>query len=142
MRAGRWTLATGWLGVVLVGCSHGVGAADLMDGSPIAERFRQLNRGSVWRKVDEVRLDFRTYHPGGIDFDGRWIWVPVAEYRAESRSVVYRVDPRSLEAVNVFGFADHLGALVYDGPRRALVGVSWGSRRYYRWELREGGNDR
>ena len=191
MRAGRLTLATGWLGVVLLGCSHGVALADLTEGSLIAERFRQLNRGSVWRKVDEIRLDFRThhpqgmtivgdrlflssvevldrgagrgvghlfevdfqgkllrqlqlgegamYHPGGIDFDGRWIWVPVAEYRPESRSVVYRVDPRSMEAVKVFGFADHLGALVYDGPRRALVGVSWGSRWFYRWELREAG---
>ncbi|MCL4177176.1 MAG: hypothetical protein KJ072_05465 [Verrucomicrobia bacterium] len=44
---------------------------------------------------------------------------------------MYRVDPRSMEAVSVFAFADHLGALVYDGPRRALVGVSWGSRRFY-----------
>ena len=26
------------------------------------------------------------YHPGGIDFDGKNIWVPVAEYRPNSRS--------------------------------------------------------
>src|SRR5262250_1453505 len=36
------------------------------------------------------------YHPGGIDFDGASIWVPVAEYRPDSRSIVYRVDPARL----------------------------------------------
>ena len=25
------------------------------------------------------------YHPGGIDFDGTSLWVPVAEYRPDSR---------------------------------------------------------
>jgi Family of unknown function (DUF6454) len=31
------------------------------------------------------------YHPGGIDYDGRYIWVPVAEYRPNSRAIIYRV---------------------------------------------------
>jgi hypothetical protein len=53
--------------------------------------------------------------------------------------VVYRVDPESLEVERVFEFGDHLGALVCDAARRGLVGVSWGSRRYYRWDLREDG---
>ena len=37
------------------------------------------------------------YHPGGIDFDGTSIWVPVAEYRPDSRSIIYRVDPEDDE---------------------------------------------
>jgi hypothetical protein len=78
------------------------------------------------------------YHPGGIDYDGERLWVSVAEYRPDSSSVVYRVDPGSMEAERVFGFGDHLGALVCDRERRLLVGVSWGSRRWYRWELEEG----
>ena len=46
------------------------------------------------RLVADVVLGEGTmYHPGGIDFDGRDIWVPVAEYRPNSRSIVYRVDP-------------------------------------------------
>ncbi len=28
------------------------------------------------------------YHPGGIDYDGKDIWVPVAEYRPNSRSII------------------------------------------------------
>ncbi len=79
------------------------------------------------------------YHPGGIDFDGTHIWVPVAEYRPDSRSIVYRVDPRTLKATEVFRFADHLGAIVSDVERRALHAVSWGSRRFYRWPLDDTG---
>lgn len=75
------------------------------------------------------------YHPGGIDFDGQHLWVPVAEYRPDSRSFVYRVDPESLVADRVFEMDDHIGALVCSTEDRVLVGVSWGSRRFYRWDL-------
>ena len=75
------------------------------------------------------------YHPGGIDYDGASIWVPVAEYRPNSRAIVYRVDPTSMKAVEVFRFADHIGAIVHDTDDDALYGVSWGSRRFYRWPL-------
>ena len=33
------------------------------------------------------------YHPGGMDYDGKSIWVPAAEYRPNSRAIIYRVDP-------------------------------------------------
>jgi hypothetical protein len=75
------------------------------------------------------------YHPGGIDYDGRSIWVPVAEYRPDSRSIVYRVDPATMKATEVFRFGDHIGAIVHDTDDRTLHGVSWGSRRFYRWTL-------
>ncbi len=42
------------------------------------------------------------YHPGGIDYDGTNIWVPVAEYRPDSRSIIYRVDPARMHATEVF----------------------------------------
>jgi hypothetical protein len=75
------------------------------------------------------------YHPGGLDYDGRHIWVAVAEYRPNSQSIVYRIDPQTMTASEVFRFADHLGALVHDTETRALHGVSWGSRVFYRWPL-------
>ena len=75
------------------------------------------------------------YHPGGIDFDGTSIWVPVAEYRPNSRSIVYRVDPSAMKATEVFRVADHIGAVVPDTSDRTLHGVSWGSRKFYRWAL-------
>lgn len=75
------------------------------------------------------------YHPGGIDYDGRYIWVPVAEYRPNSRAIVYRVDPAAMKATEALRFPDHIGAIVHDTDAGALHGVSWGSRRFYRWPL-------
>ena len=75
------------------------------------------------------------YHPGGLDYDGRDIWVPVAEYRPNSRSIVYRVNPDTMKATEILRFNDHLGALVHDTDDNTLHGVSWGSRRFYRWAL-------
>jgi Family of unknown function (DUF6454) len=54
------------------------------------------------------------YHPGGIDFDGRWLWVPVAEYRPDSNAIVHRVDPGSLAVEEAFRVRDHIGGVVRD----------------------------
>ena len=90
--------------------------------------------------IADLRLGEGTiYHPGGIDFDGKQIWVPVAEYRPNSRSIVYRVDPETMKATVAFRFADHIGAIVHDTDDHTLHGVSWGSRRFYRWTLGNGG---
>ena len=75
------------------------------------------------------------YHPGGIDYDGRHLWVPVAEYRPNSRAIVYRVDPQAMKATEVFRFGDHVGGIVHNTDDGTLHGVSWGSRRLYKWTL-------
>lgn len=86
--------------------------------------------------VGQVKLGEDTiYHPGGIDYDGRWLWVPVAEYRPNSKSIIYRVDPETLEATEVFRFPDHIGGIVRDKEAGTLHGVSWGSRRFYTWRM-------
>jgi len=88
------------------------------------------------RLVADVVLGEGTmYHPGGIDFDGRDIWVPVAEYRPNSRSIVYRVDPATRKAVEVFHFRDNLGGVACNTDDHALHAVSWGSRWIYRFAL-------
>ena len=88
------------------------------------------------RLVADVVLGEGTmYHPGGLDFDGRDIWVPVAEYRPDSRSIVYRVDPTTRRAAEVFRFADHMGGVACDTDGHALHAVSWGSRWIYRFAL-------
>jgi len=79
------------------------------------------------------------YHPGGIDYDGTSIWVPVAEYRPNSRSIVYRVDPATMKATEVFRYGDHVGGIVHNTDDRTLHGVSWGSRRFYRFTLDDQG---
>ena len=59
----------------------------------------------------------------------------VAEYRPNSRSIIYRVDPATMQATEVFRYGDHIGGIVHNTDERTLHGVSWGSRRFYRWTL-------
>ena len=80
------------------------------------------------------------YHPGGLDFDGRNVWVPVAQYRPDSSAIIYRVDSRTLAVHEPFRVGDHIGGIVLDRVTGALVGNTWGSRRFYEWTSR--GNER
>lgn len=89
--------------------------------------------------ADLVLGEQSIYHPGGIDYDGRHLWVPVSEYRPNSRSIVYRIDPHTMKASEVLRVADHIGAIVHDTDDDSLHGVSWGSRRLYRWRLDRAG---
>jgi len=81
------------------------------------------------------------YHPGGIDYDGEYVWVSVAEYRPDSHAIIYRIDPDSLEIEEIIRFDDHLGAVARNAATGDLIGVSWGSRRLYRWPEQAGSYD-
>lgn len=84
--------------------------------------------------LDKVELtNGNTYHPGGIDFDGEYIWVPVAEYRPNSESDIYRIDPATMHATLAFHVSDHVGTIIHNPERGTFHGSSWGSRRVYRW---------
>src|SRR5688500_1532570 len=102
--------------------------------------FRMNARGEL---LGRAKLgEGATYHPGGLDFDGRHLWVPVAEYRPGRPSIVYRVDPATLTPVEALRFGDHIGAVTRDLRAGTLVGLSWGGRKIYRWRLDAGGRVR
>lgn len=102
-------------------------------GAGIGHLFKFDQQGN--KLADLVLGEGTLYHPGGIDFDGRFIWVSVAEYRPNSHSIIYRVDPTTMKATAVLRFADHLGGIVHNSVSHTLHGVSWGSRFFYRWTL-------
>ena len=110
-------------------------------GSGVGHLFKiDLRPGRAGTLLASARLgDGAIYHPGGIDFDGRSLWVPVAEYRPDSRAVIYTVDPETLKAIAVAEVGDHIGGVVRDTDAGTLHGVSWGSRRFYRWPMRADG---
>ncbi|WP_426956218.1 DUF6454 family protein [Muricoccus radiodurans] len=106
------------------------------------DRSAGRGRGHLFEVDAEGRLlrdlvlgEGDSYHPGGLDYDGRHLWVPAAEYRPNSRSIIYRVDPTNMRAEEVFRFGDHIGGLVMDRASNTLHGVSWGSRRFYAWPV-------
>jgi hypothetical protein len=110
-----------------------VGGYDRDTGEGTGHLFKFDRAGTLI--ADLVLGEGTIYHPGGIDYDGKHIWVPVAEYRPNSRSIVYRVDPETMKATEMFRFADHIGGIVRNTDDNTLHGVSWGSRRFYRWTL-------
>jgi hypothetical protein len=125
-------------GMVKVGDTLFVSSVEVRDaGEGAGHLFKIDMAGNL---LADLKLGEGTiYHPGGLDYDGRSVWVPVAEYRPNSRSIVFRVDPDSMKATEVFRFADHIGAIVHNTDDGTLHGVSWGSRRFYRWPLGEDG---
>jgi uncharacterized protein DUF6454 len=90
------------------------------------------SRGNL---VERVPIgDRRRYHPGGMDFDGMALWIPCAEYRPDSTTSVYRMEPGGAPE-RAFDVDDHVGALARCGFWGDIVGWSWGSRRFYRWSV-------
>lgn len=102
-------------------------------GEGVGHLFKIDRQGNLI--ADLVLGEGPMYHPGGIDYDGRHIWVPVSEYRPNSRSIIYRVDPGTMKAEEVFRYGDSIGGIVHDTDDHTLHGNSWGSRRFYRWTL-------
>lgn len=110
-----------------------VDGMDRTPGKGVGHLFVMDRSGRLLR---DIRLgEGDNYHPGGLDFDGRNIWVSVAQYRPDSSALVYRVDTRTLRPKRMFEVDDHIGGLVYDKATERLVGNSWGSRRFYEWTL-------
>ncbi len=80
------------------------------------------------------------FHPSGIDFDGQYIWIAAAEYRPDSHAIIYRCDPLKMQLQEIFQWPDHIGAITRNKDTNTLHGISWGSRKWYRWELDHSSN--
>ena len=106
-------------------------------GEGVGHLFKVSSAGALVH--DLVIGEGTMYHPSGLDFDGTHIWVAAAEYRPDSRSIVYRVDPATMKATEMFRFDDHLGGLVKNRDDNTLHAVSWGSRWFYHWTLDQAG---
>jgi hypothetical protein len=102
-------------------------------GAGTGHLFKFAQDGSLLH--DLILGEGTMYHPGGIDFDGEFIWVSVAEYRPNSQSIIYKIDPETMRAIEVFRFSDHLGGILKDPESDTLYGISWGSRKFYQWAI-------
>jgi hypothetical protein len=109
------------------------GGYDRTPGKGIGHLFVTDKQGNLQRDIILGEGDM--YHPGGLDFDGRDVWVPVAQYRPDSSAIIYRVDATSLAVHEAFRVDDHIGGIVRDATTGHLVGNNWGSRRFYEWTV-------
>ncbi len=113
------------------------GGYDRDTGEGRGHLFKVDSKGNLLEDV--ILGEGSIYHPGGIDFDGKTIFVPVAEYRPNSASIIYKVDPETMKPQEVFRYKDHLGGIIHDTEKKTLNAVSWGSRRFYAFTLNDAG---
>jgi len=108
------------------------GGYDRTPGKGVGHLFVMDRQGHLQKDIHLGEGDM--YHPGGIDVDGKNVWVPVAQYRPNSSAIIYRVDADSLAVHKQFTVQDHIGGIVMDPTTHHLVGNTWGSRRFYAWQ--------
>lgn len=87
--------------------------------------------GKLLRRLELT--DGAKYHPGGISISGGSIWVPVAELKPKSSSVLVEIDADSLRIRRKIHVADHLGCVAASG--RNLVAGNWDSELLYIFDL-------
>ena len=97
----------------------------------------------VWDITPQGTQDAVTVldHPGGMQSDGTRLWIPVAESKRHSRSVI-RAFPladleagRQLKPVFEFPVGDHIGAVAVSTGQGLLFGANWDTEVVYVWDL-------
>lgn len=102
-------------------------------GEGIGHLFKLDSTGKL---ISSINLgEGAVYHPGGIDYDGESIWIPVAEYRPDSKSIIYKVNPNTLAIKEIMRYPEHIGGIVHNTEAHKLLGISWGSRNFYQWPV-------
>lgn len=77
------------------------------------------------------------YHGGGVDYDGRYIWITLAQYRPNTTATIARIDPLTLDKTRLFRTNDHNGGIVHDTITNELVTLNWGGRNATTWSLKK-----
>lgn len=97
-------------------------------------RLFKIDRQNA-RLISKIELtDGTLIHPGGLQFDGHLLWVPNAEYKRQSRAMVYGLDPDTLKIRTSFPVDDHIGAVASDG-KKLIYGVNWDALNFYTWDI-------
>ena len=108
-----------------------------VDNSRHKGYLHQFDR-STGRLLRQMELtDGARYHPGGLSISNRSIWVPVAEYKANSSAVLLEIDADSMRVLRRIPVADHIGCVAASGT--ALVAGNWDSKLLYIFDLRHAG---
>jgi hypothetical protein len=88
-----------------------------------------MDKGELLRQIEIT--DGNRFHLGGVSADRTSLWIPVAEYRPKSSSVIQQRSKRTLNLESQFEVADHIGCIAV--TPEFLVGGNWDSREFYVW---------
>ncbi len=74
------------------------------------------------------------YHPGGISYHNGYILLPLAAYKAQTVSIIFKIDPENLQPAQAFIATDHIGAVTSNGDY--IFGMNWDAKDIYIWDSR------
>ena len=94
--------------------------------------------GNLLKKIE--LCEGTIFHPGGMDFDGEHIWVPITKYFPYSRSLIVRVNAATHEVEKICYVDDSIGAIVHDTDNHALIGANWDADEFLTWQLDKAGH--
>ncbi|MBI3852009.1 MAG: hypothetical protein HY298_17260 [Verrucomicrobia bacterium] len=97
----------------------------------------------VWdiTSVDAAGKVMALDHPGGMQSDGKRLWIPVAESKRHGRSRICvfalegMVAGKPLKPVFEFSVNDHIGALAVESGHGLVFGANWDTETVYVWDL-------
>jgi hypothetical protein len=89
-----------------------------------------LEEGRELRHIELQEGDL--FHAGGIEINGDSIWLPVAEYRANSSAVIQKRNKQTLALELEFHVPDHIGCIAV--TPEFVIGGNWDSRDFYFWD--------
>ncbi len=126
--AGEYTELTQKFGTNPGGSSVILNGTDRTAGAGFAHLIVFDGNGS---RIADATLTERgaiEYHNGGIDYDGKYIWATIAQYRPNTTATLVRIDPSTLEPTTISHISDHQGGVVHDTSTDKLYTLNWGSR--------------
>jgi Family of unknown function (DUF6454) len=80
-------------------------------------------------------------HPGGMQSDGKRLWIPLAESKRHGRTqirafaIAGMVAGQTLKAEVDFSVNDHIGAVAVSAGRRLIFGANWDTEVVYVWDF-------
>jgi len=102
-------------------------------------------RRADWDVWDITAVDARGLtrldHPGGIQSDGERLWIPVAESKPKTSSLIRIFSIAGLiagqpaKAAFEFPVSDHIGAVAVSAARKLVFGANWDTETVYVWDF-------
>ncbi len=105
------------------------------EGAGIGYLFQFDPKGNL---IKQIELGEGTaFHPGGMDYDGQYIWIPITKYYPYSESIIVRFDPVTQEKRKIATIDDSIGAIIHDTENKTLIGMNWDAREFLYWPLNQ-----
>lgn len=128
--AGQWTVPT-------TKYPQPINGTDRTTGAGFAHTLIYDGQGRLVANATLTPPGDIEYHTGGIDYDGRYLWATLSQYRPNSTATIVQIDPLTLKKKDMFRTNDHNGGIVHDTVTDDVVTLNWGGRNATTWSLRD-----